>query len=78
MTVRKLMVAGALVLATALAGCGKVGRLEPAAPMFGHKAPGEAPPRQDPTRPVETIDPRDNATAAPPAPPPPAPPTAQP
>ena len=84
MTVRKLALASALVLATALAGCGKVGRLEPAAPMFGHKTKAAGaetpPPKQDPTRPIETVDPRDRGSVDPnpPAPPAPTPPTTRP
>ena len=45
----------------ALAGCGKLGDLERPGPMFGH-AQTEARPgaqRQDPNRPVQTVDPRD-------------------
>ena len=57
------------VLGALLAGCGKMGALERPGPMFGH---GEAAtntnttvPRQDPNRPVQTVDPRDeNATPA--------------
>jgi len=80
MTSRTLAVAGALVVATALAGCGKVGQLERPAPMFGHKGKAEAPvpQKQDPTRPIETLDPRDRSTVDPPlAPPTPAPPSPQ-
>ena len=43
-----------------LAGCGKTGELERPAPMFSKAAPPtpeEKP--QDPSRPVETIDPRE-------------------
>jgi hypothetical protein len=68
---------GALILAAGLAGCGKVGQLEPASPIFGHKDGAAPAPRpQDPTRPVETVDPRDRDadTSAPPPPGAPTPP----
>ena len=68
-----------VALAIGLAGCGKVGQLERPGPLFGAKtaAGAEAAPRQDPNRPVETVDPRDRSTdngqprplADPPAPP---------
>ena len=81
MSHRKITLTGAvtsaLILATGLAGCGKVGQLEPASPMFGHRAATVPAPRpQDPTRPVETVDPRDRASDGLP-PPPGAPPTPQ-
>jgi hypothetical protein len=53
------------VLAAALAGCGKLGALERPGPLFGHPQAetNTTAPRQDPNRPVQTIDPRDeNAT----------------
>jgi len=80
MTVRTLALAGALVLATALAGCGKVGQLERPGPMFGKaKAGAPAPQTQDPTRPIETVDPRDRGSVDPnPPAPPPTPPTTRP
>lgn len=66
-----------LAALSVLAGCGKQGNLERPGPMFGHAtaAPGPAQ-RQDPNRPVQTIDPRDPnyipqdqpASGAPPAP----------
>ena len=60
MSRRLIALSGALILAAGLAGCGKVGQLEPASPIFGHKgATAPAPRPQDPTRPVETVDPRD-------------------
>ena len=70
---------GALILAAGLAGCGKVGQLEPASPIFGHKdGPTPAPRSQDPTRPVETVDPRDrDADTQVPPPPGTTPPSAQ-
>jgi len=48
-------------LAAGLGGCGKLGSLERPGPMFGHAATAEAQPtqRQDPNRPVVTVDPRD-------------------
>ena len=45
-----------------LAGCGKLGDLERPGPMFGHGRTGAAEqsrPTQDPNRPVQTVDPRD-------------------
>lgn len=61
---RVLTVTTALVLAAALAGCGKVGQLERPGPLFGKAKATEAAdvPPQDPTRPVETVDPRDRST----------------
>jgi hypothetical protein len=67
MSRRLVIIASALILAGGLAGCGKVGQLERPAPMFGHKhraattTDGARQP-QDPTRPVETVDPRDRST----------------
>jgi hypothetical protein len=62
----------ALALTGALAGCGKLGSLERPGPMFGAVGVG-AQPRvgEDPNRPVQTIDPRNefNNTFASPAPP---------
>ncbi len=80
MTARTFALAGALVLATALAGCGKIGQLERPAPMFGKaKAAAPMPEKQDPTRPIETVDPRDRSSVEP-TPPAPAttPPTTRP
>lgn len=65
--------------AAALAGCGKLGDLERPGPMFGPGRPvtNSTLPHQDPTRPVQTIDPRDeNAVPGSDAPPPPAAPQA--
>ena len=63
---RTVAITSALILATGLAGCGKVGQLERPGPMFGRAsgAPGdrEAARTQDPGRPVETVDPRDRST----------------
>jgi hypothetical protein len=50
----------ACVLSGGLAGCGKLGSLERPGPMFGHpSAASQAGQRQDPNRPVVTVDPRD-------------------
>jgi hypothetical protein len=62
-----VIIAGALILAGGLAGCGKVGQLERPGPLFGagRHATADADktqPQQDPTRPVETVDPRDRST----------------
>jgi hypothetical protein len=59
-----MFVAGAVAaicaLAGGLAGCGKLGSLERPGPMFGHaSATAQPASRQDPNRPVRTIDPRD-------------------
>jgi hypothetical protein len=79
MTARTLVLAGALVVATALAGCGKIGRLEPAAPLFGDKTRSAPAETRDPTRSIETVDPRDRSAVDPNPPiPAPAPPTPQP
>ena len=60
---RTVAITTALLLAIGLTGCGKVGQLERPGPMFG-RAPGdrEAARTQDPSRPVETVDPRDRST----------------
>ncbi|THD83219.1 MAG: hypothetical protein E7812_00015 [Phenylobacterium sp.] len=53
------------ILAAALAGCGKMGALERPGPLFGHAQAetNTTTPHQDPNRPVQTVDPRDeNAT----------------
>lgn len=60
MSVRPLSLAAALALAAALSGCGKMGALERPGPLFGAtrgEAPGAAA-KQDPSRPVQTIDSR--------------------
>lgn len=47
-------------LCAGLAGCGKLGSLERPGPMFGQASNTVPPgPRQDPNRPVQTVDPRD-------------------
>lgn len=63
MSRRHTALAAALLLAAALAGCGKVGRLERPGPMFGghSAAPQEGAPRVDSTRSVQTVDPRDRS-----------------
>jgi predicted small lipoprotein YifL len=61
--------AALLALSAALAGCGKMGELERPGPLFGHgQGVGDQPrQQQDPNRPVQTVDPRDQtATPAPP------------
>ena len=72
MTSRHFTCVGALALAAALAGCGKVGQLERPGPLFGAernstRSADEAMRQQDPSRPVDTVDPRDRTTD--PAPP---------
>ena len=71
MTVRLMALAGAVILAAGLAGCGKVGQLERPGPLFGGKGQAESAPlpKQDPNRPIETVDPRDRSTDQVPAPP---------
>ena len=60
---RAVALLGATIVAASLAGCGKVGQLDRPGPLFGKaKAEGQAAPKQDPTRPVETVDPRDRST----------------
>jgi hypothetical protein len=61
---RAVALAGLAALAAAVAGCGKTGELERPAPLFGQRAQpgagvlnGQA--GQDPTRPVSTVDPRE-------------------
>jgi predicted small lipoprotein YifL len=61
-----------IALAGALAACGKVGQLERPGPLFGAernttKDADDAQRKQDPNRPVDTVDPRDRTTD--PAPP---------
>ncbi|MFN3583299.1 hypothetical protein [Phenylobacterium sp.] len=65
-------VALALILAAGLAGCGKVGQPERPGPLFGAernttKDADNAQRKRDPSRPVDTVDPRDRSTD--PAPP---------
>ena len=62
---RIAVLAGTVALSGALAGCGKWGTLERPGPLFGNGA-GVADQRrqaQDPNRPVQTIDPRDQSAA---------------
>ena len=63
------VLAAILALSGGLAGCGKLGDLERPGPMFGHAAasPAQRRQQQDPNRPVQTIDPRDQSGV--PAPP---------
>lgn len=57
-----------LIFAAGLAGCGKVGQLERPGPLFGQAHDGAKPEgpadrdAQDPSRPLETVDPRDRST----------------
>lgn len=72
MTPRGLALMGAMITASALAGCGKVGQLERPGPLFGAERnttqdADNAQRQQDPSRPVDTVDPRDRSTD--PAPP---------
>jgi hypothetical protein len=72
MSRRLIALSGALILAAGLAGCGKVGTPERPGPLFGAernstRAADDAQRQQDPTRPVDTVDPRDRSTD--PAPP---------
>lgn len=70
---RTLALGCALILAAGLAGCGKVGQLERPGPLFGQernttkKSDQAQRNAQDPSRPVDTVDPRDRSTD--PAPP---------
>lgn len=61
---RGLVIAAALTLAAGLAGCGKVGQLERPGPLFGAERnttqdADNAQRQRDPSRPVDTVDPRD-------------------
>lgn len=67
MSRRILMIGCALVLVAPLAACGKVGELERPGPLFGAgrnstRDADEAQRQQDPSRPVDTVDPRDRST----------------
>lgn len=70
---RALALTAALTLAALAAGCGKMGELERPGPLFGNESSttrdaDEANRQaQDPSRPVDTVDPRERATD--PAPP---------
>lgn len=61
---RTLTLAGIAATAAALVGCGKTGELQRPAPLFG-KPMGPAVDQKrgtyDPSRPINTIDPRDEA-----------------
>jgi predicted small lipoprotein YifL len=74
MSHRNRVLSGAVILtlAAGLAGCGKVGALERPGPLFGQgrnttQDADKAQRAQDPSRPVDTVDPRDRSTD--PAPP---------
>ena len=72
MSRRFITLSGALILAVSLGACGKVGQLERPGPLFGAernttKDADNAQRKQDPSRPVDTVDPRDRSTD--PAPP---------
>ena len=61
-----------ILMAAGLSACGKVGQLERPGPLFGAernttKDADDAQRKQDPSRPVDTVDPRDRSTD--PAPP---------
>ncbi|MDE2487384.1 MAG: hypothetical protein KGO51_08300 [Alphaproteobacteria bacterium] len=60
--------AAVIALSAGLAGCGKMGSLDRPGPLFGHGQPvAQGRQQQDPNRPVQTVDPRDEtATPAPP------------
>ena len=63
--------AAVVALSAGLSACGKMGDLERPGPIFGHGAPQQPVmqrrQQQDPNRPVQTVDPRDeSATPAPP------------
>ena len=68
----RILMIGVLALSAGLAGCGKVGPLQRPGPLFGAernttKDADSAQRQQDPSRPVDTVDPRDRSTD--PAPP---------
>jgi hypothetical protein len=74
MSLRKSVQSGALILilAAGLSACGKVGALERPGPLYGQgrsttQDADKAQRAQDPSRPVDTVDPRDRTTD--PAPP---------
>jgi hypothetical protein len=66
-------IAALIVTSAALASCGKMGELERPGPLFGQErattreADEQVRQAQDPSRPVDTVDPRDRTTD--PAPP---------
>jgi predicted small lipoprotein YifL len=70
---RALTLAAVAALAASLAACGKTGELQRPGPLFGQgrsttkQADEQVRQAQDPSRPVNTVDPRD--TAIDPAPP---------
>jgi hypothetical protein len=64
---RALTLAAVVALAAGLAGCGKTGELQRPGPLFGQgrsttkQADEQVRQAQDPSRPVNTVDPRDAA-----------------
>lgn len=60
---RLTTLAAAALLATGLAGCGKVGALERPGPLLGARPAGQADAvaKPDPTRAMQTVDPRDRS-----------------
>lgn len=69
---RLVVALGAVMLAGGLSACGKVGQLERPGPLFGAernstREADEAQRQADPSRPVDTVDPRDRSSD--PAPP---------
>lgn len=64
---RVLTLAAVAALAAGLAGCGKTGELQRPGPLFGQgrsttkQADEQVRQAQDPSRPVNTVDPRDAA-----------------
>jgi hypothetical protein len=64
---RALTLASLAAFAVALAGCGKTGELQRPGPLFGQgrsttkEADEQVRQAQDPSRPVNTVDPRDQA-----------------
>lgn len=64
---RALTLASLAACAIALAGCGKTGELQRPGPLFGQgrsttkEADEQVRQAQDPSRPVNTVDPRDQA-----------------
>ena len=65
MSRRILACAVLIAAAAALSACGKSGQLERPGPLFGkaRSAPAsDNPNQQDPTRPMQTIDPRDRGS----------------
>lgn len=63
-----VLIAGAVALAAALGGCGKLGELDRPGPLVGKgraaatQSGGQARRSQDPAHPMSTVDPRDATT----------------